>query len=137
MATQRCVGRAVVMSVVMVAFAGALRGNPSIFVRGFKIDANGGLTPISYNVVAPNALGFFAGFTESIAAYVKANPQWTKMDKVSAARKFLRMEIAAHPEGVGPPVSILTIDKLGRQKWVSPGLFTAPATDKPATPTSE
>ena len=66
----------------MVAFAGAQKGNPSIFVRGFKIDANGGLTPISYNVVAPNDLGFFAGFTESIAAYIKANPHWAKMDRV-------------------------------------------------------
>jgi hypothetical protein len=112
---------------VMVAFAGAQKGNPSIFVRGFRIDNQGGLTPISYSVVAPNDLGFFAGFTESIAAYVKANPHWTKMDRVSAARKFLQIEIAAHPEGVGPPLSILTIDKLDRVKWISPGLCTAPA----------
>lgn len=119
---------------VMVAFAGAQKGVPSIFVRGFKIDAKGGLTPVSYNVVAPNDLGFFAGFTESIAAYVKAHPQWVKMDKVAAARKFLEMEIAAHPEGVGPPVSILTIDKLDRQKWISPGLCTAPASSEPAAP---
>ena len=122
---------------VMVAFAGAEKGNPSIFVRGFRIDTNGGLTPISYNVVAPNDLGFFAGFTESIAAYIKANPQWTKMNRVSAARKFLQLEIAAHPEGVGRPVSILTIDKMGRQKWISPGLCTAPASGKPAIPKSE
>jgi hypothetical protein len=121
----------------MVAFAGAEKGNPSIFVRGFRIDTNGGLTPISYNVVAPNDLGFFAGFTESIAAYIKANPQWTKMNRVSAARKFLQLEVAAHPEGVGRPVSILTIDKMGRQKWISPGLCTAPASGKPAIPKSE
>ena len=122
---------------VMVAFAGAQKGNPSIFVRGFKVDSNGGLTPVSYDVVAPNALGFFAGFTESIKAYIKANPHWTKMDRVAAARKFIQMEIAAHPEGVGPPVSILTIDKQDRQKWISPGLCAAPAPGKPATPTSE
>ena len=125
---------------VMVAFAGAQKGNPSIFVRGFKIDANGGLTAISYNVVAPNDLGFFAGFTETIKAYIKAHPQWTKMDRVSAARRFVQMEIDAHPEGVGAPVSILTIDKLDRQKWISPGLCApsvpvpAPAAEKPPTP---
>jgi hypothetical protein len=122
---------------VMVAFAGAQKGNPSIFVRGFKIDAKGGLTPVSYAVVAPNDLGFFAGFTDKIAAYVKANPKWVKMDRVAAARKFVEMEIAAHPEGVGPPVSILTIDKHDRQKWVSPGLCSAPAAGEPATPASE
>ncbi len=122
---------------VMVAFAGAEKSNPSIFVRGFKIDANGALTPISYSVVAPNDLGFFAGFTESIKAYIKANPHWTKMDRVAAARKFIQMEIAAHPEGVGPPVSILTIDNQDRQKWISPGLCVAPAPGKPARPTSE
>jgi hypothetical protein len=122
---------------VMVAFAGAPKGNPSIFVRGFKIDANGGLIPVSYNVVAPNDLGFFAGFTESIKTYIKANPHWTKMDRVSAARKFIQMEIAAHPEGVGPPVSILTIDKLGRQHWVSPGQCNNPPPDQSAAPKSE
>jgi hypothetical protein len=122
---------------VMVAFAGAQKGNPSIFVRGFKIDAKGRLTPVSYPVVAPNDLGFFAGFTDKIAAYVKANPKWVKMDRVAAARMFLEMEIAAHPEGVGPPVSILTIDKHDRQKWISPGLCTAPAASEPATPASE
>jgi hypothetical protein len=122
---------------VLVAFAGAQKGNPSIFVRGFKVDANGGLTPISYSVVAPNDLGFFAGFTESIKAYIKANPRWTKMDRVSAARKFVQMEIAAHPEGVGPPVSILTIDKRDRQKWISPGLCRAPAPAEPATPPTQ
>jgi hypothetical protein len=122
---------------VMVAFAGIQKGNPSIFVRGFKITANGGLIPVSYNLAAPNNLGFFAGFTESIAAYIKANPHWTKMEKVAAARKFVEMEIAAHPEGVGPPVSILTIDKLDRQRWISPGLCEAPAPENPAIPTSE
>ncbi len=122
---------------IMVAFAGAEKGNPSIFVRGFKIDAKGGLTPISYSVVAPHDLGFFAGFTGNIAAYVKANPHWVKMDRVAAARKFIEMEIAAHPEGVGPPVSILTIDKHDRQKWISPGLCTAPAPSEATTPPSQ
>ncbi len=122
---------------VMVAFAGAPKGNPSILVRGFKIDAKGGLTPLSYGVVAPHDLGYFAGFTNNIAAYIKAHPQWVHMDKVAAARMFLELEIAAHPEGVGPPVSILTIDKHNRQKWISPGLCTAPAAAEPATPASE
>ncbi len=122
---------------VMVAFAGAQKGNPSIFVRGFKIDANGGLTPLSYAVVAPNDLGFFAGFTDTIKAYIKANPHWTKMDRVAAARKFVQLEIKAHPNGVGAPVSILTIDRLDHQKWISPGLCAAPASEKPPVTKSE
>jgi len=48
------------------------------------------------------ASGFFAGVTDHIADYLKANPNWAHMDTVSLARKLVGLEIAAHPDEVGP-----------------------------------
>jgi len=48
------------------------------------------------------------------------------MDKISAARKFVQMEIKARPEWVGPPVSVLTINHLDQQKWINPGVCEVP-----------
>ncbi len=113
---------------IMVVFAGPEAGNASIFARGYKLDAGGGITPVSLDVTEDNnGGGFFGGANGQIAAYIKAHPNWQQMDKVAAARKFVQMEIAAHPQWVGPPVSVLTINRLDRQKWVNPGVCTVPA----------
>src|SRR5271157_5522656 len=113
---------------VIVVFAGPEVGNASIFARGYKLDGNGGITPVSLDVTENNAgVGFFGGANGQIASYIKAHPSWQQMDKVAAARKFVQMEIAAHPRWVGPPVSVLTINRLDRQKWVNPGVCTVPA----------
>jgi len=112
---------------IMVVFAGPEAGSPSIFARGYKLDGEGGLTPVSMDVTeANNGAGFFGGAAGEIAAYLKAHPKWQDMDKVAAARKFVQLEIAAHPEWVGPPVAILTINRLDQQKWASPGVCHAP-----------
>lgn len=110
---------------VVVVFAGPQAGSPSIFARGYRLDAGGGITPVSMDVTeSNNGVGFFGGANGQIAEYVKAHPDWQKMDKVAAARKFVEVEIAAHPEWVGPPVSVMTINRLDQQKWVNPGVCT-------------
>ena len=110
---------------VVVVFAGSEGSSSSIFARGYRLDAGGGITPVSLDVTENNnGEGFFGGANQQIAAYVKAHPKWQSMDKVAAARKFVEMEIAAHPEWVGPPVSVMTINRLDQQKWVNPGVCT-------------
>ena len=113
---------------IMVVFAGPEAGNASIFARGYKLDAGGGITPVSLDVSEDNnGAGFFGGANQQIAAYIKKNPNWDHGDPVKAARKFVEMEIKAHPQWVGPPVSVLTINHLDQQKWVNPGVCTVPA----------
>jgi len=114
--------------IIMVAFAGPDAGGASIFARGYKLDADGGITPVSLDVTeSNNGGGFFGGANQQIAAYLKKHPNWDTGDKVKAARKFVEIEIKAHPEWVGPPVSVLTINHLDQQKWVDPGVCTVPA----------
>ena len=110
---------------VIVVFAGPEAGSSSIFARGYRLDANGGISPVSLDVTEDNnGAGFFGGANGQIAAYIKAHPNWQNKDKVAAARKFVQMEIAAHPEWVGPPISVMTINRLDQQKWVNPGVCT-------------
>jgi len=110
---------------VIVVFAGPQAGSPSTFARGYRLDAGGGITPLSMDVTeSNNGEGFFGGANGQIAEYVKAHPDWQKMDKIAAARKFVEVEIAAHPEWVGPPVSVMTINRLDQQKWVNAGVCT-------------
>jgi len=112
---------------IMVVFAGPEAGSPSIFARGYKLDANGGIVPVSLDVTEENnGAGFFGGANGQIAAYIKKHPNWQDGDKVKAARHFVQLEIAAHPEWVGPPVSVVTINQLDQQKWVNPGVCTVP-----------
>ena len=110
---------------VIVVFAGPEASSSSIFARGYRLDAGGGITPVSLDVTDANdGVGFFGGANQQIAAYLKAHPNWQNMDKVAAARKFVEVEIAAHPDWVGPPISVVTINRLDQQKWVNPGVCT-------------
>jgi len=113
---------------IMVVFAGPDLGGASIFARGYKLDADGSITPVSLDVTeSSNGAGFFGGANQQIAAYLKKHPNWGNGDPVKTARKFVEMEIKARPDWVGPPVSVLTINHLDHQKWVSPGVCTVPA----------
>jgi len=121
---------------VIVIFAGTQDGHSAIFARGYKLDPNGGIKPLSVNVTEDNAgVGFFAGSNQAIAAYVKANPKWQKMDRVAAAKKFVQLEIDAHPQWVGPPISTLTVNHLDQEKWISKGVCDLPPA--PVVPPSE
>lgn len=112
---------------IIVVFAGTEAGSASIFARGYKLDSNGGITPVSLDVSEGNGLGFFGGANGQIASYLKTHSNWQQGDKVGAARKFVQMEIAAHPEWVGPPVSVVTINRLDQLKWINPGVCEVPA----------
>jgi hypothetical protein len=57
------------------------------------------------------------------------------MDKVAAAKKFVQLEIDAHPQWVGPPISILTVNHLDQEKWISKGVCDLPPA--PVVPPSE
>jgi hypothetical protein len=120
---------------VIVVFAGTEAGNPSIFARGYKLNSNGGIDPVSLDVTeGNNGAGFFGGATGEIAAYIKKHPNWSHGNIVKDARKFVQMEIAARPQWVGPPVSVLTINPLDQQKWVDPGVCTVPPSTKKSEP---
>ncbi len=111
---------------VIVVFAGPDAGSSSIFARGYRLDPAGGIKEVSLDVTdANNGAGFFGGANSQIAAYIKAHPNWQSMDKVAAARKFVQLEIAAHPDWVGPPVSVITVNRLDQQKWVNAGVCAA------------
>jgi hypothetical protein len=118
---------------VIVVFAGTQAGNSAIFARGYKLNSNGGIDPVSLDVTEDNnGAGFFGGANGQIAAYVKKHSNWQDGDKVKAARHFVQLEIAAHPEWVGPPVSVMTVNRLDQQKWVDPGVCTVPTGVKKA-----
>ena len=61
------------------------------------------------------------GVYDHILRYQSQHPEWTNMDAVAAARMFVQMEIAAHPTTVGPPVSVLQIQKDGSHTWIERG----------------
>ncbi len=114
-----------------VVFVGTEHGKPVAYARGFKVAADGSITTVSNDITGTGASGFFAGVTDHIAAYLKATPNWSHLDTVALARKLIGLEIAAHPDGVGPPISILTVDRKGKQKWIDQGVCgvqPAPAT---------
>jgi hypothetical protein len=121
----------------IVVFAGTEHGKAVAYARGFKIQSDGSITTVSNDIDGKKASGFFAGFNEQIAAYLKANKNWYHLDTVTAAKKFVDLEIAAHPDGVGPPVAILTVNRAGKQKWIDSGVCELPpgALPKPQPPT--
>ena len=104
-----------------VVFAGTENGSPVAYARGFKIAGDGSVNAVSVDVTMTGAAGFFAGFNDHIAAYLKAHPNWSHKGAVATARKLIELEIAAHPDGVGQPISILIVDRKGKQKWVHSG----------------
>ena len=61
------------------------------------------------------------GLRDHILRYQSQHPDWITMDPIAAARMFVQMEIAAHPAIVGPPVSILQIQKDGSHTWIEKG----------------
>jgi len=108
---------------IMVVFAGPEAGSASIFARGYRLGTDGGLVPVSMDVSeANNGAGFFGGSNAQIASYLKTHPHWQDKDTVKAARQFVQMEIKARPDWVGPPVSVMTVNRLDQQKWANAGV---------------
>jgi hypothetical protein len=52
---------------------------------------------------------------------VKAHPEWAKEDYVQLAHRFVEMEIEAHPDLAGLPISEVQIDEVGDVHWLDKG----------------
>lgn len=118
----------------VVVFVGEENRKPVAYARGFRVSSDGSATPFSNDITGTGATGFFAGVTDHIAAYLKATPNWGHMDAVSLARKLVGLEITAHPDEVGPPITIFTVDRKGKQKWINRGICGVPPVAPPANP---
>ena len=67
------------------------------------------------------ALAYVAlGQHEVIDEALAENPDFWKIGFAEAIRKLINLEISAKPNFVGPPISILTIDKNG-PRWIEQG----------------
>jgi hypothetical protein len=106
-----------------VIFAGVQGGQVALVVRGFIADSEARVRVERYDNVGPenSGLGYFLGLNERIRAYISSHPNWTKMGCSKAARRFVQMEIQAHPKLASPPISEVEIDSKGRLKWLSLG----------------
>jgi hypothetical protein len=118
----------------VVVFVGEENGQPVAYARGFRAAPDGSVTAFSNDINGTGASGFFAGATDHIATYLKATPKWQHMDTVSLARQLVGLEIAAHPNEVGPPITILTVDRKEKQKWINEGICGVPPATPPANP---
>jgi len=83
------------------------------------------VTSFSSDITGTPASGFFAGATDHIATYLKATPNWGHMNITALAHKLVGLEITAHPDEVGPPISILSVDRKGKQQWIDRGICEA------------
>jgi hypothetical protein len=106
-----------------VIFAGVQGGQVALVVRGFIADSEARVTVERYDNVGPenSGLGYFLGLNEEIRAYISSHPNWTQTGYQKAARRFVEMEIQAHPDLAGPPISEVEINNLGRPTWLSLG----------------
>jgi hypothetical protein len=106
-------------------FAGVQDKKLSVFGREVLTDNMGRVQVEPQDVQYDSSAGpqlMFGGFNEGIVAYLKAHRHWDRtMDAVTASKKFVRIEIDAHPDKVGLPVSILAIDRRGSARWLERG----------------
>jgi hypothetical protein len=65
--------------------------------------------------------GYFLGLNGHIRAHIKSHPDWTKEDYLKLAHRFVEMEVEAHPDLAGLPISELQIDKNGHVQWMEKG----------------
>lgn len=106
-----------------VIFAGVQDGKVALVVRGFIADSQALVIVERYDNVGPenSGLGYFLGLNKQIRAYVSSHPNWKKIGYPKAARRFVQMEIQAHPDLASPPISEVEIDGKGSVKWLSLG----------------
>ena len=86
-------------------------------------DSSGRVSAEQFESTAPpyTGTGFFLGLNGHIRAYVKSHPDWENEDFTKIACQFVEMEIAAHPNLAGPPISELEIDNEGKVLWLAQG----------------
>jgi hypothetical protein len=114
-----------------VVFAGIQDGEPGLIVRGLETDATGKIRIERFESTAPSyaRIGYFIGLNGHIRAYIKSHPEWGKEDYAKLAPKFVELEIEAHPDLAGLPVSALQIDNKGDVVWLDKGACDARQSD--------
>jgi hypothetical protein len=114
-------------SVVDTLFVGFEDGYPAFLLRSFIV-RNGAAEGITVRIRREDcsrdcseALAYVAlGQHEAIDKALAENPNYWKIGFAEAIRKLINLEISAKPSFVGPPISILTIDKDG-PRWIEQG----------------
>lgn len=106
-----------------VVFAGIQDGHVALIVRGLVPDSKGKVSVERFESIAPSytRAGYFLGLNGHIRAHVRSHPDWAKEDPAKLARQFVEMEMAAHPDLAGPPISELQIDQNGHVHWLDKG----------------
>lgn len=104
-------------------FAGVQDGHVALIVRGLVADSNGKIRIERFESTAPSytRTAYFLGLNGHIRAYVKSHPDWAKEDYAKLGHRFVEMEIEAHPDLAGPPISEVEIDESGHVHWLDDG----------------
>ncbi len=115
-------------------FAGLQDGHVALMVRGLVADSDGKIREERFESVAPSyaRAGYFLGLNGHIRAHVKSHPDWMKEDYVDLAHQLVEMEMKAHPDLAGPPISELQIDKDGHVRWLEKGACASGEFEHPA-----
>ena len=106
-----------------VIFAGIQDGEPGLMVRGLEADSAGKIRVERFESTAPSygRIGYFIGLNGHIRSYIQSHPDWAKADYAQLAPRFVELEIEAHPDLAGLPVSALEIDNKGVVVWLDKG----------------
>jgi hypothetical protein len=114
-----------------VIFAGIQDGEIGLIVRGLVADSAGKVRVERFESTAPSfrRIGYFIGLNGHIRWYIKTHPEWAKEDYAKLARKFVELEIEAHPDIAGLPVSAVQIDNKGDVVWLAKGACDARQSD--------
>jgi hypothetical protein len=130
-------GRTVENKATEAIFAGIQNGHIALIVRGLMADSAGRIRVERSESIAPSyaRTGYFLGLNGHIRAYVKSHPDWAKEDYVKLAHQFVEMEVEAHPDLAGPPISELQIDGDGHVHWLDKGACDSRESDPPSRET--
>ncbi len=114
-----------------VIFAGIQDGEIGLIVRGLVADSAGKIRVERFESTAPSfrRIGYFIGLNGHIRSYIKSHPEWAKEDYAKLAPRFVELEIEAHPDIAGLPVSALQIDNKGDVVWLAKGACDARQAD--------
>ncbi len=116
-------GRTVENKATEVIFAGIQNGHIALIIRGLVVNSAGRISVERSESTAPSyaRVGYFLGLNGHIRAHVKSHPDWAKGDYIKLAHRFVEMEVEAHPDLAGPPISELEIDEEGHVHWLDKG----------------
>jgi hypothetical protein len=129
------------LNIVQALFAGVQDKHLSVFGRGIFMNS-GAIDARSFDqtdaspVISPYVLlGAMA-----IPDYINTHPDWNRGDMVAIVEHLMRLEISAHPDTVGSPVSIVEIGQSIMRpndfttSWIERGACQENAQNKNAKP---